>query len=83
MTAWRKHVATGTINALTKIAAELGTYVIFVQADLNDSPAITLYRSLGTMKTVHHLDIELGQKYVSPLSTAWLAHRLGCHDYYR
>jgi aminoglycoside 3-N-acetyltransferase I len=46
----RKGVATGTINALRKIAASQGAYMIFVQADLEDGPAIALYRSLGTMK---------------------------------
>jgi aminoglycoside 3-N-acetyltransferase I len=56
----RKGVATGTINALKKIAAGQGAYAIFVQADLEDSPAIALYRSLGTMKSVHHFDIEVG-----------------------
>jgi aminoglycoside 3-N-acetyltransferase I len=53
----RKGVATGTINALRKIAASQGAYVIFVQADLEDAPAIALYRSLGTMKLVNHFDI--------------------------
>jgi len=55
----RKGVATGTINALRKIAASQGAYVIFVQADLEDGPAIALYRSLGTMKPAHHFDIEV------------------------
>ncbi len=57
----RKGVATGTINALKKIAASQGAYVIFVQADLEDGPAIALYRSLGTMKSAHHFDIEVGR----------------------
>ena len=56
----RKGVATGTINALRKIAASQGAYVIFVQADLEDGPAIALYRSLGTMKLANHFDIEVG-----------------------
>ena len=56
----RKGVATGTINTLKNIAASQGAYVIFVQADLEDGPAIALYRSLGTMKTAHHFDIEVG-----------------------
>jgi aminoglycoside 3-N-acetyltransferase I len=55
----RKGVATGTINALRKIAEGQGAYGIFVQADLEDGPAIALYRSLGTMKTAHHFDIEV------------------------
>src|SRR5215475_12738053 len=56
----RKGVATGTINTLSKIAAGQGAYVIFVQADLEDGPAIALYRSFGTMKAAHHFDIEVG-----------------------
>jgi aminoglycoside 3-N-acetyltransferase I len=42
---------------LRSVAAELGAYVIFVQADLTDAPAIALYESLGTKETVHHFDI--------------------------
>jgi len=45
---------------LKKIAASQGAYVIFVQADLDDGPAIALYRSVGTMKPAHHFDIEVG-----------------------
>jgi len=56
----RRGVATGTINALKKIAARQGAYVIFVQADLDDGPAIALYRSVGTMQPAHHFDIEVG-----------------------
>ena len=56
----RRGVASETINALKKIAAAQGAYVIFVHADLEDGPAIALYRSLGTMKAAHHFDIEVG-----------------------
>ena len=56
----RRGVATGTINALKKIAAGQGAYVIFVQADLEDGPAIAFYSSLGTMQPAHHFDIEVG-----------------------
>ena len=56
----RKGVGTGTINALRKIAASQGAYVIFVQSDLEDGPAIALYRSLGTMKLANHFDIKVG-----------------------
>src|SRR5215472_18582304 len=56
----RKGVATGTINVLKKIAAGQGAYAIFVQADLEDGPAIALYHSLGTMKAALHFDIEVG-----------------------
>lgn len=33
-------------------------YVIFVQAETQDDPAIALYESLGTKKTAYHFDIE-------------------------
>jgi hypothetical protein len=45
---------------LKKIAVGQGVYAIFVQADLEDSSAIALYRSLGTMKSAYHFDIEVG-----------------------
>jgi len=56
----RRGVATGTINALKKIAASQGACVVFVQADLDDGPAIAFYSSLGTMRPAHHFDIEVG-----------------------
>jgi len=56
----RKGVATGLIESLRRIARELGAYIIFVQADRGDTPAIRLYESLGTREDVHHFDIEVG-----------------------
>jgi aminoglycoside 3-N-acetyltransferase I len=53
----RKGVATALITALQKLAAERGAYVIFVQADYEDSPAISLYTKLGTREDVLHFDI--------------------------
>lgn len=53
----RRRVATGAIEELRRIAAGLGAHVIFVQADLEDAPAIALYQSLGTQETAHHFDI--------------------------
>ena len=44
----------GWISAL---AAERGIYVIFVQADYGDDPAIALYSKLGTREEVLHFDI--------------------------
>lgn len=63
----RRGIATGLIEALRGIAAELGAYVIFVQADLTDAPAIALYESLGTKETAHHFDIGVPNKSM-PLS---------------
>ena len=53
----RRGVATGLIRTLQQIARERGAYVIFVQADPGDEPAIRLYASLGTREDVHHFDI--------------------------
>jgi len=53
----RRGVATGLIRALQRIAGLRGAYVIFVQADRGDAPAIRLYESLGTREDVHHFDI--------------------------
>jgi aminoglycoside 3-N-acetyltransferase I len=55
----RRGIATGLINKLKGIAKERGAYVIFVQADAGDIPAITLYGSLGTREDVHHFDIAI------------------------
>ncbi len=43
--------------ALRRIAAARGSYVIFVQADLGDAPAIALYSKLGRREEVLHFDI--------------------------
>jgi aminoglycoside 3-N-acetyltransferase I len=56
----RKGVATGLILELKRIAKERGAYVIYVQADQGDRPAIALYESLGTREDVHHFDFPVG-----------------------
>jgi GNAT superfamily N-acetyltransferase len=53
----RRGVATAAIAALQDVAATRGAWVIFVQADTVDPPAIALYESLGTREDVHHFDI--------------------------
>ena len=55
----RKGIATGLINQLKVVAKDMGAYVIFVQADPGDMPAIKLYESLGTREDVHHFDIAI------------------------
>jgi aminoglycoside 3-N-acetyltransferase I len=55
----RRGVAAGLIGELRKIASERNVYVIFVQADTEDGPAIALYESLGSKKTAYHFDIEV------------------------
>jgi aminoglycoside 3-N-acetyltransferase I len=53
----RRKVATGLIEALQPIARAHRAWVIYVQADRGDDPAIRLYESLGTREDVHHFDI--------------------------
>lgn len=53
----RQGIATALIQRLQEIARARGAYVIFVQADPGDAPAIALYESLGTREDVHHFDI--------------------------
>jgi aminoglycoside 3-N-acetyltransferase I len=53
----RRGIATGLIDELRRIASQRNVAVIFVQADLEDGPAIALYQSLGTRTTAHHFDI--------------------------
>jgi aminoglycoside 3-N-acetyltransferase I len=53
----RRGIATALIRELQRIAAERGAYVIFVQADPPDAPAIALYSTLGVREDVLHFDI--------------------------
>jgi aminoglycoside 3-N-acetyltransferase I len=53
----RQGIATALIAALQRIGAMRGAYVIFVQADPGDDPAIALYSKLGMREDVHHFDI--------------------------
>ena len=55
----REGIATALILELKKIAAERQAYVVFVQADLRDEPAIALYSKLGTREDVLHFDIPI------------------------
>jgi aminoglycoside 3-N-acetyltransferase I len=55
----REGIATALITELQKIAAARGAYIIFVQADLGDAPAIALYTKLGTREDVLHFDIAI------------------------
>jgi ribosomal protein S18 acetylase RimI-like enzyme len=55
----RRGIATALIEELKRVAKARGAYVIFVQADLGDDPAIALYEGLGTREDVLHFDLEL------------------------
>ena len=56
----RQGIATALIGELRRVAAERGAYVVFVQADLVDAPAIALYTRLGVREDVLHFDIATG-----------------------
>ena len=53
----REGIATELIQELKKVAVARAAYVIFVQADIGDDPAIALYTKLGTREDVLHFDI--------------------------
>lgn len=53
----RRGVATALIEALKSLAPAHGAWVIYVQADLGDEPAIALYTRLGVREDVLHFDI--------------------------
>lgn len=52
-------LATALIEALKVEAASQGAYVVFVQADYGDDPAIALYTQLGVREDVMHFDIDV------------------------
>src|SRR5687767_8539391 len=57
---WRRRgVATGLIEHLKVIARDKGAWVIIVQADPPDKPAVALYDKLGTREEVLHFDINV------------------------
>jgi aminoglycoside 3-N-acetyltransferase I len=53
----RRGVATALIAEVQAIAQGVGAWVIYVQADYVDAPAVALYEKLGTREEVLHFDI--------------------------
>lgn len=53
----RNGVATAMIDGVKAAAREAGAWVIYVQADHGDDPAIALYEKLGRREEVLHFDI--------------------------
>jgi aminoglycoside 3-N-acetyltransferase I len=53
----REGIATALIDELQQLATTRKAYVIFVQADREDEPAIALYSKLGIREEVLHFDI--------------------------
>lgn len=54
----RQGVATAMLTELKAVARDRGAYLIFIQADYGDEPAIALYESLGKKEQVLHFDIK-------------------------
>lgn len=55
----RSGIATALIGALRLLAQAYGAWVIFVQADYGDDPALALYTKLGKREDVVHFDIPI------------------------
>lgn len=58
----RKGIATALIRHLQDVAAKIGAWVIYVQADVTDDPAVTLYQGLGAREDVLHFDIPVSHE---------------------
>ena len=54
----RRGIATRLIEELQCIAADIGAWAVFVQADHGDDPAVALYTKLGVREDVMHFDLE-------------------------
>jgi aminoglycoside 3-N-acetyltransferase I len=55
----RKGTATALIGQLRHIARACGAWIVYVQADYGDEPAIALYSKLGKREDVMHFDIAI------------------------
>lgn len=53
----RRGIATSLIETLKPIAVDKGAWVIVIQADYGDEPAVKLYTKLGSKEQVFHFDI--------------------------
>ncbi len=56
----RRGLATALIEEVKRVSAERGAWVVYVQADHGDEPAIALYTKLGIREDVLHFDIPIG-----------------------
>ena len=68
----RRGIATALVENLRELALHRGAYVIYVQADQGDDPAIALYTKHGRREDVLHFDIVVGrsgEKAAQPSAT--------------
>lgn len=57
----RRSVATALIRHLQELARQRGAWVVYVQADHGDEPAVALYTRLGVREDVMHFDLPVGE----------------------
>jgi aminoglycoside 3-N-acetyltransferase I len=53
----RQGIATALLREMQRIGAARGAWVVFIQADADDEPAIAVYARLGTREDAVHFDI--------------------------
>lgn len=53
----RQGIARALLAEVQAIASEVGAWVVYVQADVDDPPAIALYTNAGTRENVLHFDL--------------------------
>ena len=58
----REGIASGLIARTREIAAERSAWVVLVQADEGDAPAIALYAKFGEREDIHHFDIPVTRR---------------------
>jgi aminoglycoside 3-N-acetyltransferase I len=58
----RQGVATALIEEVRAIAARRGAWVVFIQAEADNAPAIALYGKLGTREDAAHFDIAVPKR---------------------
>ena len=54
----RQGIATALIDTVRDVARQRGAWVVYVQADYGEEPAVELYSKLGVREDVLHFDIE-------------------------
>lgn len=53
----RKGIGEALVNETRRIASDIGAWVVYVQADRVDPPAVALYTKLGAGEDVLHFDM--------------------------
>lgn len=53
----RRGVATALLRRVQRIASERGAWTVFIQAERDDAPAVSLYSKLGTREEALHFEL--------------------------